>query len=290
MKNGLIVCIGIGEYGPRPLDAEAPGYFTNLPVSADVDNMRDLALYLRYPFITVEGKLRWTKDEVLEFLEHQIGAHFFDEKGVTKHDGLIVAISSHGIGNNMVSSDYELINRTDIHRCVSEKYPQIRVIPRIFLFDACHGTRDRKATIENGPMQNAVDAEAHKNGDDVVQDLAMEKEWTSKTKNPDYKLAVVHGANDGYVSKMQHSDIGSYLTYCFTKMVKERIEKKQRKGLSELLVNIQDALHDKGKQMIKFSCFNQTGSLLIERGAVLERRSLLLVNIQDEPPVIEMSQ
>ena len=271
MKNGLIISIGIGEYGPRPPDAEAPGYFTNLPVAADVENLKRFSEFLHYPFVTIDGKLSWTKAEVLEFLEEQIAQHFFDGNGVAKCDGLIVSISSHGLHDCIVSSDYKMINRTDIHRSISDKYPQIREIPRIFLFDACDGTRDRKATddldsTDNESADNMDDGEANKAGDDVVESLQMETEWTSRTKNPDYNLIVVHGSNDGFVSKMQATEVGSYLTYCFTKMVKDNIVKRERRGLGAILTEIQNVLHDKGKQMIKFICFNNTGSLRIERG------------------------
>ena len=264
IKNGLIVSIGIGEYGPRPLNAEAPGFLTNLSVGTDVNNLRQFADYLNFPFYTVNDKLSWSKAEVMTFLDEAIGTHFFDEKGKSRHDGLIVAISSHGFGNSMISSDYEMINRTEIHRSISEKYPQIRVIPRIFIFDACDGTRDRKTTMDL-QSSNVEIVEANKGDNDTVQALQMETEWTSRTKNPDYNLAVVHGANDGFVSKMQNSEVGSYLTYCFIKMVKERIKRKARQGLSDILVEIQDTLHDKGKQMIKFICFNKMGNLRIER-------------------------
>ena len=290
IKSGMIISIGIGEYGPRPLDAEAPGYFTNLPVGTDVENLRNLSDYLHYPFMTVNDKLSWNKDEVMEFLDKIIREYFLDEGGVPRYDGLIVAISSHGVGNNIVSSDYKLINRTDIHRSISDKYPQIRVIPRIFLFDACDGTRSRQSTIhleqresvtpDNTDVEDAAKPGNDAEGNDLVDALQMETAWTKSTKNPDYNMIVVHGSNDGFVSKMNKSEKGSYLTYYFIKMVRERIEKKNRKGMYELLMEIQDVLHDKGKQMIKISCFNRARNLRIERGT----------NVRNyQPPTLEMS-
>ena len=281
MKNGMIISIGIGGYGPRPLNTEAPGLLTNLSVGTDVNNLRQFAEYLNFPFLTVNDKLSWSKAEVMTFLDEAIEHNFFDEQGKPRHDGLIVAISSHGFGNSVISSDYEMINRTEIHRSISEKYPQIRVIPRIFLFDACDGTRDRKATIDLESADIEM-VESNKGDKDIVQALQMETEWTSRTKNPDFNLAVVHGANDGFVSKMQNSEVGSYLTYCFIKMVKERIKRKARKGLSDILVEIQDTLHDKGKQMIKFNCFNYTANLRIERGKA--KKGFLVRNISDTIP------
>ena len=216
----------------------------------------------------MEGKLSWTKDEVTSFVEKQVAATFFDKRGNPRFDGLIFAISSHGLGDCIISSDYKMIKRTDIHRRISEKYPQIRTFPRIFLFDACDGTRDRHSTSK---MNTVEMDEAMKGGDSLVFALQMETEWTpygwtSRTKNPDYNLVVVHGSNDGFVSKMQDSEVGSYLTYFFAKAVRQRIERKQRKGLSELLTDVQNVLHDGGKQLIRKEFFNNTEYLRIERG------------------------
>ena len=79
----------------------------------------------------------------MHFLKEDVVSTFCDENGHPVFDGLIVSFSCHGIGNNIVTSDYKLIDRTVIHRCISEQYPQIREIPRIFLFDACDGARKR---------------------------------------------------------------------------------------------------------------------------------------------------
>ena len=288
VKNGLIVSIGIGEYGPRPHDAEVPGFFVNLPVGRDVENLRIFAEFLNYSFLTVNNKSFWTKDEVMEFLEETVGGYFFDREGIPQYDGLIVSVSSHGVGNNVISSNYEMINRTEIHRCISESYPQIRVIPRIFIFDACDGTRDRKKTLlmeekDSHSEDSPCVVDADKAGSvDLVDELEIDTEWNSKNKNPDYNLIVVHGANDGFVSKMQDNEMGSYLTYSFIKAVKQRIERNGSKGLGEILMDIQNVLHDKGKQMIKFNCFNYTANLRIERGKA--KKGFLVRNISDTIP------
>ena len=209
-KNGLVVSIAIGQYGPRPHVSEIPGYFDNLQVASDVANLRTLSEFLNYSFLTGEDdgvKLSWTKDEIMDVLVNQVGRQCFDDNGMIKYDGLIVSVSSHGMHESIISSDYKRISRPDIHRCLSERYPQIRDIPRIFLFDACDGTRNRQATMDNGNP-----SDAHKGPNDSIDALQMETGWTSKTKNLDYNLVIVHGANDGFVSKMQNSDVGSYLT------------------------------------------------------------------------------
>lgn len=98
-------------------------------------------------------------------------------------------------------------------------------------------------------------------------DSNSDNEWNLENKNPDYNLMVVNGSNDGYVSKMKKTEIGSYLTYCFVKMVMRRIEYGQTTGMQEMLKQIQNALHDKGKQLIEYQCNNNTDKLRIERYA-----------------------
>ena len=276
--------IAIGDYSSKPRRAKMSGTLTNLPVAADVENLRNFAEFLNYEFLTCEGKLSWTKGEVMRFLEKDVRPKLFDEYDNARFDGLIVAVSSHGAGNNVISSDYKLINRTDIHRCISDKYPQIREIPRIFLFDACDGTRDRIMTPKAIQMDTKKCGDSAKNAEDemdghtgsagtVVNELQLDMagiqgtkctEWSSKHKNPDYNLVVVHGANEGFVSKMKESTVGSYLTYFFTKSVRMNIEQNQRKGLGEMLKDIQNLLHDKGKQLIRKEFFNETENLRIE--------------------------
>ena len=271
IKNGLIVSIGIGEYDPKPQDSEVNGFLKNLAVSSDVENMRKFAEFLNYSFLTEENKFSWTQNEVMEYMDKNVGGQFFDDSGNAKYDGLIVCVSSHGLNDCIISSDWKMIKRTAIHRCISEIYPQIRDIPRIFLFDACDGDRDRRSTAGLEPVYSqsldSVDAmETTKDGGGAAGTSSPSPRisWTSKTKNPDYNLVAVHGSTDGYVSKMKETEVGSYLTYLFVKTVKMNIERQQGKGLAEILTDVQNALHDSGKQMIKYVCFNNTGTLRIE--------------------------
>ena len=280
MKNGLLVSIAIGEYESHPPNTEIPGILKNLPVQSDVENLRNFAEFLNYQFLTVEGKLSWTKDEVMRFLENDVCTAMFDDNGNVLFDGLIVSISSHGMRDCILSSDYKKIKRTHIHRCISENYPELREIPRIFLFDACDGTRQRKASLKMQQVdsQSVEDEkpESPKNTEEVKEDehthtveaLQIESrdtEWSSKHKNPDYNLVAVHGSNEDFVSKMQQSSVGSYLTYFFAKAVRLNIEGKQRKGLAAILKDIQNLLHDEGKQLIRMEFFNETQNLRIEK-------------------------
>ena len=90
-------------------------------------------------------------------------------------------------------------------------------------------------------------------------------EWNAENKNPDFNLVVVNGSNDDFVSKMRTNEVGSYLTYCFTKVVIERARTGEMKGLSDLLKRIQNELHSSGKQLIEFKCNNDTDKLRIEK-------------------------
>ena len=53
MRNGLIVCIPIGQY-ENTKGAEIPGFFPNLPVERDAKNMKELANFLNYDFLTID--------------------------------------------------------------------------------------------------------------------------------------------------------------------------------------------------------------------------------------------
>ncbi len=47
-----------------------------------------------------------------------------------KYDGLIVAISCHGLNSNICTSDYKLIEKAAIHRIFTSEYPKVREVPR----------------------------------------------------------------------------------------------------------------------------------------------------------------
>lgn len=96
-----------------------------------------------------------------------------------------------------------------------------------------------------------------------LKDFSTSTDWTEHSKNPDYKLAVVHGANPGFQCKF-NSIKGSYLLYEFAKRVieNETVRFKDKKTLGEIFQDIQDYLHDEGKQQI-MKMFN-TGTQYIK--------------------------
>lgn len=166
IKNGLIVSIAIGKYEHKD--------WTNLPVERDVEHVKKLAKFLNFEFLNVPksyGGLSWTKKEIFRFLGEDVAQACFDEKEQAKYDGIIVFISGHGMRHSIISSDLEVVDRTAIHRSISDKFPKIREIPRIFLFDACSGSRDRHVSLVNETVQKAVALQT--TGPDTVEVLQM---------------------------------------------------------------------------------------------------------------------
>ena len=98
------------------------------------------------------------------------------------------------------------------------------------------------------------------------EDVEAKSEWTTSTKNPDYNLILIHAANSGFVAKMQDGDVGSYLTYFFTKRVQRNIAQHEGKGLAVIMEDIQNVLHENGKQQIRKE-FNNNMNLRIEINA-----------------------
>eukprot|EP01084_Bolivina_argentea_P162274 282421_1 len=87
-------------------------------------------------------KTYWTQSEIIDLLEKR--AKYFDEM-VQKNlfDSLMVFITGHGIKDYLISSDCKKISKIMIHRIFSDKYPFVRSVPRIFLYDSCDGSSER---------------------------------------------------------------------------------------------------------------------------------------------------
>merc|ERR1712154_113444 len=91
-------------------------------------------------------------------------------------------------------------------------------------------------------------------------DIVTNRDWTTDTKNPDYNLVVVHAANQGYQAKINAST-GSYLIHEWTQRMTRNIENEEGKTLATIFEEIQDTLHDKGKQQTVNIFNNRTGRL-----------------------------
>eukprot|EP01083_Nonionella_stella_P080430 221072_1 len=93
--------------------------------------------YKRRKNAFIVTSMYWTETEIVDLLNGK-AKQLNDE--TDRFDALIVAVSCHGMDNNICTSDYKLIDKVYIHRVFSAHYPAIiaiRDIPRIFLFDCC---------------------------------------------------------------------------------------------------------------------------------------------------------
>ena len=284
IRNGMFVSIPIGIYENAD---NAKLTFPNLPVERDAEKLKKLAIFFQYKFLTIHRKFKWTEDEVIDFMKNKVGPAFFDESGNPKYDGLIVSFSGHGVRNHIVTSDGKLIDRTSLHRIISNKYPKIREFPRIFLFDACDGAGKRRAVVdgservesdseaidelEKAAIERAAVELAVETGYDIVKDTDLTdvqegNEWTTNNKNPDYNLITVHASNAGFVAKMHgDEDVGSYLSYFFVKELKQNVIDGNKKTLGQIMDFIEEELHDSGKQLIRTEFYTGTRSLKIEK-------------------------
>ena len=73
--------------------------------------------------------------------------------------------------------------------------------------------------------------------------------WARDENNPDYQLAVINAANEGFQAKLDTVS-GSYVITEFTQKVRENInDKHNERFLFEIFEEIQSDLHDQGKQL-----------------------------------------
>ena len=88
-----------------------------------------------------------------------------------------------------------------------------------------------------------------------VQDSRV---WAYDEDNPDHKLIKINAANDGFQAKMSMST-GSYVITNFIDHLKDNIFKnKNKKSLNDVFTEIQNSLHNQGKQLIEKTFFNET--------------------------------
>merc|ERR1712217_535890 len=99
-----------------------------------------------------------------------------------------------------------------------------------------------------------------------LEDVQRPKEWTTSTKNPDWNLVEIHGANSGFMAKGSTKEgVGSYLVYFFTKRVREEAVKRNGLDLAGIMERIQNVLHNKGKQQTQNIFNNNTRTLQMKR-------------------------
>ena len=181
------------------------------------------------------------------------------------------------------TSDYRTISKQAIHRIFSS-HSINRNIPRIFLFDSCSGTKakvvDSREKIENKKEMNSGHMTSPKGSGPSLSEgvdfhVDVEEEWASDEVNSDYKLVEIHASNPGFQAKM-NNEYGSYLTRLFVVALK----RSTNHFLFEIIGKIQEALHDKGKQLTKSSFNNGTEYIKFVANKELESE----MGVENESP------
>ena len=93
--------------------------------------------------------------------------------------------------------------------------------------------------------------------DDIHHRLSIV--WAKDEHNPDYRLVTVNAANQGFQSKMDTVS-GSYVVTKLTEKISKNI-KRNKLFLNEILDDIQEELHDAGKQLMVKTFNNKTGNI-----------------------------
>eukprot|EP01084_Bolivina_argentea_P052475 96406_1 len=259
VTNMMVISINIGKYMDRKkideFEIETTVKCDDLDgVQRDYANIKALCDELNYDIYPSYEKYEWTENEIVTFLKER--AEDFGKNNGKNYDSMLMVMSCHGLENNIITSDYHVVEKNAIHRLFTTNYPSARNLPRIFIFDCCSGLARKQSisgsSISDKGKQFEIDSIAVEKGHDKI--------WSKNDKNPDYKLSVVHAANEGFIAKMNKID-GSYLIYQFvTKMIRNiqcaKTNPEKELYFGEIIEEIQQYLHDAGKQQI-IGTFNQ---------------------------------
>ena len=130
--------------------------------------------------LRVQNKTHWNDEELIRVLRNDIANAMLDGDRNTKYDGLIACISCHGIKNKIITSNEKLVDKTLIHRLVLMDNPEIREIPRLFLFDSCESDDEQ---IENADKSDVGKNESGQHNSAMIDDLMnVKKQWTEDSK------------------------------------------------------------------------------------------------------------
>merc|ERR1712130_353064 len=160
----MTICVTIGKYEPNVNDIYADEVLEQLDnlygIHHDFDHIQDLfgrrLQYDIYPKLNEnEYKMIWNEKELKVFFEENALHLSQNIDSGKKFDGLILIISSHGIPDYIVSSDYKLYSRLAIQRTFSF-YPILRTIPRLIIFDTVNKKKEEKngKDIEDDKKEN----------------------------------------------------------------------------------------------------------------------------------------
>jgi len=224
VKNPMVLAVGIARYEKKPTAPDFPGYVPDL-VGLELDIKNTLRLFLTrlryacFPHYDLKApKLSWTKAELEALLEERAAVFEANLRSdsAEKFDGLICVVSCHGMKDQIITSDYKLLKTVEFHRFFSKGgHAMSRTVPRIFIFDCCHGNgeygkfvslgKNKLSTDDEGMLADMIDANSNpseggapnviaapnehgKNADDTEEDSeqkAAENESESEDESED---------------------------------------------------------------------------------------------------------
>merc|ERR1712204_97520 len=296
ISNPMVITVAIGDYDEEisnedfvyePLNDLTPG------IQNDIVNLNKLLhVRLDYTVCPVMGsvdaiQVRWTKAEFMALIDakaKEFANNLYDaDANKNGFDALFVSISSHGIDQQIITSDYGMVSKKDIYRRFTDSYPASRQLPRVFLFDCCEGskakakgikkakkTQTTASVLAKGQTEEPKEEEEEKKNDD--DETVVVNEWRKEDENTDFNLAILNSSNLDYTSWMNNVD-GSYLIFNFCKKANECLDAAKDVVLSDIFYEIQDELaHD--KQLPVYSWNNDTRNIKF----VKESKKQVLMN------------
>merc|ERR1712129_568240 len=228
ISKPMVVTVAIGEYDEHisnedfvyePLNDLTPG------IQNDIVNLNNLLHdrldYTVFPVMaSVEGiKVRWTKAEFIALIDakaKEFANNLYDaDANKNGFDALFVSISSHGIDQQIITSDYGMVSKKDIYRRFADSYPASRQLPRVVLFDCCEGskakakgikkakkTQTTASVLAKGQKEEPKEEEEEKKNDD--DETVVVNEWRKQDENTDFNLAILNSSNLDYTSWMNN--------------------------------------------------------------------------------------
>merc|ERR1712228_133913 len=269
ISNALRLCVTIGKYDPSDdwRQNEIDNQLDNLyGIHHDFDHIQDLfgnrLQYEMYPkLIENEYKMIWNEKQLKAFFESNALYLSQNIDVGKKFDALILIISSHGIPDYIVTSDYKLYSRLAIQRTFSF-YANIRTIPRFILFDCCSGNDskaiaptivdvdEKKEEMDKNLLLSNADNLDKKIDEENIFDGTQTVKWGKDEKNPDHLMATVQSANEGFVSRLDRR-FGSLCIHRFYQKYCSILNAKKREipFIHEIFEEIQSELQFEGKQL-----------------------------------------
>eukprot|EP01084_Bolivina_argentea_P284904 488411_1 len=257
--------------------------------------------YEEYPKL-YGNSITWTKKQLMDLLTRRaihLNENIYDNENPSnvngRYDGLVFIISAHGWNANIITSDYQLVTKKDIHRIFTAEYPKTREIPRVFIYDCCDGhnefakaikkRRNNKTDITVFDIKNdkgkntSLTSVYTSNKDDDEQSVPVDEPemysrqftqqeklqlWKRGEQNPDYLLATLHACNLDFQSKL-NTIKGSYFIQQFVDISKQYLNNdKDMPFIGEIFHQIQTDLSQR-KQLPEYTWNNGTNNIKFKK-------------------------